>query len=771
MSRRSAAACAAVALFMVVVCLSFAPVQAGGAGAAGRVLDRRGDPVPGAVVTVADAAGTVLCTTVSDEAGRYATPALPPGAYTFEVALPGIAARARASHGLAEGTRLALDLRLDLDMVHDTALVVAASPEGSLESARIRESFARDAGEALAQVPGVERVRKGAIASDIVLRGFKGENVSVTVDGARVHRACPGKMDPPAFQVDFAEIERIDVRKGPFDVAAPGALGGSVDIVTRRPGAGAHGQAQVAAGSFGYVAPSVVASYGGARGSVSAGYASRVQDVYEDGAGTPFTRTANYVAGAEDARAFDVETLWGSATFLPAPGHRIELQGTRQRVDGALYPYLQMDAEYDDADRARLAYEAAAPFAGVTRLEAAVAYAGVEHWMTDRARTTAANRSRGYSMGTLAETSVVDARLAVTLGRVVAGVDGSRRAWDATNESGGLNGAPYAVQAAIPDVQTDAVGLYASWTRPLGAAWRIEAGARVDRFATDADPGKANTDLYAAYQLTRSTSRTDTEPSGHVLVGWKGSGRWEWFAGVGRSVRVPTAEERYFAQKRMGSDWVGDPELAPARNTEVDVGAGYVTAGVAADVALFHSTVDGFVTLYDQVRQQAVPGVTNTTAKSYANVDATIYGGEASVRVAAGRRLALEAGVAYTYGRQEPDPARGIVTTVLPEIPPLKGRLSARYERERWFGEAALIAAARQDRVNPDLREVETPGWGAVHLRGGFNTRRFSIVAGVDNLFDRHYRESLSYARDPFRSGALVYEPGRSATVSLQLRY
>jgi len=41
----------------------------------------------------------------------------------------------------------------------------------------------------------------------------------------------------------------------------------------------------------------------------------------------------------------------------------------------------------------------------------------------------------------------------------------------------------------------------------------------------------------------------------------------------------------------------------------------------------------------------------------------------------------------------------------------------------------------------------------------------------VDNVFDRLYTEHLANARDPFRTGARVYEPGRRfiATVIYRL--
>ena len=46
----------------------------------------------------------------------------------------------------------------------------------------------------------------------------------------------------------------------------------------------------------------------------------------------------------------------------------------------------------------------------------------------------------------------------------------------------------------------------------------------------------------------------------------------------------------------------------------------------------------------------------------------------------------------------------------------------------------------------------------------------FWLLGGVENLFDRAYREHLSYQRDPFRAGVAVPEPGRSFTFSLRFQ-
>ena len=90
-----------------------------------------------------------------------------------------------------------------------------APQQESLSIRKVRESPARDMGEALKAVDGVTRVHWGAIANDIVILGIQKDNINVFLDGVRLHGACPNRMDPPAFHYDFAEVEYVQILKGP----------------------------------------------------------------------------------------------------------------------------------------------------------------------------------------------------------------------------------------------------------------------------------------------------------------------------------------------------------------------------------------------------------------------------------------------------------------------------------------------------------------------------------------------------------------------------
>jgi iron complex outermembrane receptor protein len=429
-----------------------------------------------------------------------------------------------------------------------------------------------------------------------------------------------------------------------------------------------------------------------------------------------------------------------------------------------------MDADRDDADRYRVAYTGQSPFSGVDLVQASASWVGVDHWMTDARRTTGAGKPRGYSMATLADAAVGEIQGSIALGRLTVGVEAYRRNWDAETTLWVMPLRTYRSQDSLPDVDTGLAGVFATWKQPLGEALQLDLGARLDRTETSASAQEANTDLYYAFHGTRQLRRTDTLPGASATLTWRPDGRWTVHAGLGSSMRVPSAEERYYALQRATSSWVGNPGLDPPRNTEADLGASFAEGRVRADFSVFRSWVGDFITVYQAERLHVVPGIATPVAKSYANVAAAIWGGELALSVAATSRLTFTLGGSLTQGRQDPEPGLNIDSENLPEMVPALARAAVRYDAGPWFAEAIGVFSGAQDDVDADLNEVPTPGWGVLNLRGGFEVGSFSLVLGIDNVFDRLYREALSYARDPFRSGAVVWEPGRSATLSLLLR-
>ncbi len=756
-------------LLLIVSCLAAtARAEPAGGRLAGSVTSSDGSRLPGAEIVLARADGGTAARLSTGSLGTYRSPELEPGVLEVRVGLAGFAGKTVAGVEIRAGVETPLDVVLEVATFEEKVSVVGEAPRATLEGSQLREAPAYDLGDALGGKAGLWRLRKGSVGNEVVLRGLQSRDLNVLIDGQRVYGACPNHMDPAAFHVDFAEVDRVEVGKGPFDLKNQGGLGGTVNVVTRKPEAGWRATPTLAAGSFGFVNPSLVVGHGGNVLSLLAGYSYRRAEPFVDGGGRRFTELANYRPESRDGDAFSIGTAWGRLTWAPAGGHQLDLSYTRQDAANVLYPYLQMDALWDDTTRLNLRYEATG--LGARRASARVQayYTQVDHWMSDERRLSSLDRPRPYSMGTQAGTHTAGGKAEAVLGGLTLGAEGYERWWNATNE---MAAAGYAPQGMVPGVTVRVLGAFAEYLRPLGHGLALSAGGRLDGAHSQADPARANTALYEAYQGTRSLTATDLLPAGMVRLSW-GSGPWELRAGVGHAARAPEANERYLALRRVGTDWVGNPDLQPSRNTALDAGATFTRAGFRLDLALFRSRVADYVTVYDQARRTTLPGVTNAMARSFANVDALLQGGEvgASLPILFGR-VFVSGDLSYVRGSQDGDPARGIGQGPLAEMPPLRGRVGARYDDGRFFGALEGVFAADQERVDASLNEARTPGWGVLNASCGVRRGRWRATLGVGNAFDRLYTEHLSYQRDPFRSGVRVPEPGRSVFANASLRF
>jgi iron complex outermembrane receptor protein len=225
--------------------------------------------------------------------------------------------------------------------------------------------------------------------------------------------------------------------------------------------------------------------------------------------------------------------------------------------------------------------------------------------------------------------------------------------------------------------------------------------------------------------------------------------------------RMPDPQELYIGMKKTPTimaptltNWIGNPDLDPVRNNQADIGIKFTGKGFFVNTSVFYSRIDDYINVME-VADPDGPGLaTLPAARTYGNIDAELWGGELSCQVSLPWNLYAISSLSYTEGENldTDDP--------LAEIPPLTGSLGLRYDVDKWFVEIAERFADRQDRVDRSLEEEKTSGWGITDLKAGVNLDRWTIFAGINNLFDKHYFNHLSYQRDPFRSGVRVPEVG-----------
>ena len=111
-----------------------------------------------------------------------------------------------------------------------------AYPVSIITPVTLNTEAIRDIGDLLRQQPNVSGIRKGGIAIDPVIRGFKYNQVTVLLNsGVKIEGGCPNRMDPVASHVESENISKIEIIKGPYVLKYGPVMGAMVNLITQLP--------------------------------------------------------------------------------------------------------------------------------------------------------------------------------------------------------------------------------------------------------------------------------------------------------------------------------------------------------------------------------------------------------------------------------------------------------------------------------------------------------------------------------------------------------
>ncbi|HIE59900.1 MAG TPA: TonB-dependent receptor [Hydrogenothermaceae bacterium] len=634
----------------------------------------------------------------------------------------------------------------------------------------IQNAGINDIGKILEQyVSEINSIRKGGIFNDIVLRGFYRDNINVLVDNSKIFGACPNRMDPPVSKVSSVEIEKIEVQKGSFDVENQGSLAGTINIKTVEPSKDKKININLTVGSFSYFKGSTLISGGNDKVSLLLVYEKSYSKPYKTGEGKKFTEYKHpkpendYQFNEINRKAYDIDNISTGIKLELNDENKILVKVGYQKAESVLYPYLKMDTVYDHTYKANIFYTQK-----YLNIEALIYFNSTYHDMQDKWRNSAiswtdgTNSTRGYMMRTIAKAKTygfsIKKSFRISNIDIKTGIDGYIRNWRAdniimNNDNKGM----------IPNVYIKNIGAFLKLRKNFSKNI-ITAGIRYDISYSQADKnnlGTSNKTLYNEYYLNNyDLSKTDAYFSGFFKYEYKPTKKVFLFSGIGTTVRVPDPQERYIALRKpmTNPDWIGNPNLKPPKNTELDIGAKYINKNLKFETTTFYSYVNNYIYLTK---------ITATKqATSYQNIDAKFYGFDFSAIYNIKGFYFVEFGGAYQIGKKTSGEDKDIA-----EIPPLKLRASINFDDTQKFARLDIIHAFKQTKVDSTLNEQETSEWTTINIKGGYKYKNFSFISGINNLFNQTYYTHLSYLRDPFSTGMKVPELGRFIYISVVSKF
>lgn len=218
------------------------------------------------------------------------------------------------------------------------ALALATADVLVIDAARIRASNADSVEDLLRREAGVQVSRTGGPGqgAGVFIRGANVSGTAVLIDGVRIGSASLGQV---AFEsLDMAQIDHIEILRGPgSSLYGADAVGGVIQIFTKRGEGAAHFVANTAVGGYG--SSQGGAGVSGAQAGVD--YAASVGRERSRGVSAlkPGDQNGNY---NPDTDGFARNTAAFKLGYTPAVGHRVGLNVVQSWInaqfDGSEYP-------------------------------------------------------------------------------------------------------------------------------------------------------------------------------------------------------------------------------------------------------------------------------------------------------------------------------------------------------------------------------------------------------------------------------------------------
>ncbi len=673
------------------------------------------------------------------------------------------------------------------DAINIEKVIVESEPEAiqsskEVDKEEVKFTKQQDLGEILFETtPEINLVRASAIGNDLILRGFKRDDINVLIDGAKIYGGCPNRMDPPAMHISASQIEKVNIKEGPFDVENFGSMGAMIDVKTKDPKKGFSTNLSYVYGSFDYNKLSISTNAGDDNIKALFGYSRETSNQYEDGDGKTLvqqqwdklskTDKNRYQNRYKDARSYLRDSFWSKILTNIKDNQELKLSLYKDRATNVLYPAFQMDAQLDETSMINGEYNILNLSKFSKKLTFKTYYSHVRHDMGTEFReygvpaTDANGKYRTHRVRSTMEGFKLENSFDMYKIFWKIGVDISKRNWDGVclNEP-----SETPKQVRIPDVDTKNRAIFLKGIKKIENL-TIKLGARYDK--TDIDAKKFNDPTILTNQAIQDYykdkhSKDYNDLSANLLLKYALNSTNSIYIGFGRGIRVPDAQELYFiSYNGTKKTWMrqGNPSLKESKNRELDIGYETLIGDTSIKLNGFYSDLKDYIYAYK-----------NGTTLTWTNIDAHIYGGDLSVISMLNDEISIEGGVAYQRGKKDTLPPSQSDKD-LAQIPPLKARVALNYEKDSYYARAEVLAASKYSNYDSDNGEQSIGGWSVVNLKVSKDlTNKIALNMGVDNLFDKTYTVNNTYVgrsliggRDPL----LINEPGRFIYANLDVRF
>ncbi|MDD4873023.1 MAG: TonB-dependent receptor [Kiritimatiellae bacterium] len=629
------------------------------------------------------------------------------------------------------------------------AAPVSATPGGIgvLEGDVLRQSEGISISDFLSTVPGVSKTADGAWGSDVNIRGLTRDSVILLIDGARVNTSTD--IGARFGLVDPLEVARVEILKGPISsLYGSGSVGGVVNIITRsgeftdeaRCGGGfssMYSDNPQGYNSFGFASLNTPSTY------YYVSQTWRDHQSYKDGAGrevhnTQFMDSESKLRFGQKIGEHDVFT----ANIQYFEGRDIGVPG------GGTAPLPSAaDVTYEAAERGlfSVAYTTT-PNGRYFRKSSLDLYyqyierrVNIDHFPASSPIFAVKPEGRHDTYGSK-WINIAD----IGKHEVSTGLDVWQRIYDGTRNKYLKNG-KVTQDKPLPDSRFTSSGVFAEDDWKLLKTFWINAGARLDAINVRND----------STTVWPENTSNDNSWNAHLGGTWKMTDKLSMKMVGASGYRVASLEERFQVLDLGGGiTKYGNPDINPERSMFFEYGVNWTGDELFLGASVFVNRLD------DLIGERIV----DNTRIINANInEATIHGMEAECRYQLVYHVMVYGNICYIVGEDTGS------NEYLPGIAPINGLTGIYYGTGTGpWARIETLFAAKQDKVPDNVNK--SAGWATVDARIGWNFKGQmvdqSIYVGVNNLFDKNYRNYLTTYR-----GNEFNEPGRSVFAGYEIMF
>ncbi|MGM0946724.1 MAG: TonB-dependent receptor domain-containing protein [Bacteroidota bacterium] len=624
-----------------------------------------------------------------------------------------------------------------------------------------QERLHHDAGAILSLNPAVAGIRKGgSFAFDPVMRGFKYDQLNIVINGMQsANAACPNRMDPPTSQVALNRIKEVEILKGPHALRYGIGLGGTINYIQESPDFSAE------AAVYGRLSSLYESNGNVSRNEGRLGLQGRNYDVgilgswakgtdYKDGDGnlvpSDFTRGTVGVYG-------DLKI---------SPKDLLQVSVNRNFARDVDFPSLNMDLRTDDTWMGSVKHIRTFKGGPLTTWTSSAYFTRVDHLMDNLLRDLDP-RMLNASTPAITENWGIRTEGAWNFksGKLYAGLDHRLEAAEGSRIREILMGP---MQGSIfydnlwQNSQISKTGVFANYTFPIGQTILSTSGR------LDVNQAIANDPAEEFLLLHPDSKNTQLNPGMSIGAQRSVGSAFNvglWVAAVQRSGSLL---ERFINYLPVGLDpfeLVGNPQIKPETNYEMDLVLGYETETLALEATFFGSYLRDYISSVKtdlKPRLPSSPGV-----RQYVNIeDAFKTGLELAFKQKISRSVQHSIQLAYTYGKDLS------IDAALPEIAPFdfRYRIQGQFVEDKLQAGLSLRQVATQNRISEVFGEQKTPGFTLIDADVSYPIGEVLILkTGVQNLLDEAYYEHLSRPIGADKSP--LFSPGRNFFLMISYKF